>query len=1292
MANAGQGRQWTREQLAAIQARRSNLLVAAAAGAGKTAVLVERIIRRLTDLEDPLSLENLLVVTFTEAAAAEMRQRIGVALEEAVARQPENEYLRRQLMLLNHAHISTIHSFCLWVLRTYFYRIELDPGFRVMDPAEVDLLKLEVMEQVLEECFAAEAGEGPVTNLADSLGGQGDTNLVNQVLKVWDFCCSLPWPQTWLEKALAAYQFQPGSKLEDLPWYPLLLEAIAMKLQEAIFYLHQAHQLAASPGGPAVYLDSLEEEIDRAENILADLANLTWKELNQRLTAFSFGRLKPVRGDRVDGNLKEKAIALRNQAKKVIKRLVEEFCRAEETVRSELVRAWESAAALAKLVHHYAKAFDEAKRRRNLVDFSDLEHLCLQVLLDTEAGPGELRPSAVARELRQRFAEILVDEYQDINSIQDAILTLIAREESPNLFMVGDVKQSIYRFRMANPELFLDKYHRYSETAGAKCRRILLAANFRSRPGVVNGVNFIFSQIFSRLVGELEYDADAALVARADYPHHEQAVDEAVEFYLLEKQLPEGEEADNEIETDEAGEEAGEAMATPQESLAELTVLEREALLVAGKIKELVEGTAARPGPLYQIWDNESKEYRDIAYRDIVILLRATSDRAPVFLEALKQHDIPAYADLSSGYFNAIEVETMLSLLRIIDNPRQDIPLAAVLRSPLVGLSAEELSAIRLVAPGKDFFTAVKAAAGQGGDGRPEARVEERLAGKLQEFLAKLDRWRTIARRNPLGDVIWQLYRETGYLEFVGGLPGGSQRQANLRVLLDRARQFESFTRHGLFRFLNFIDRLQQQGELGAARALGENENVVRIMSIHKAKGLEFPVVIIADLGKEFNLQDLSADNLLHGKLGLGPLYMDTNAGIKYPTLPYLAISHRLRLEALSEEVRVLYVALTRAREKLILVGSAADLPRQAERWCAGLPASDQQLAPVLLARGRSMLDWLCLALARHPQGAAIRELAGVETGHLLDDTSCWQVRVVKTPSSLFEQTREIRGEAEAGTLLPEPLPSEEAFYRDKPLATEIIRIRAENSDIAGTARDRHYWRQEVSRRLSWVYPRQQLASLPVKLTVTDLKRRFDVFNENDTPVAPGYSGISRRPLFMQEQQGLTAAERGTITHLVLQHLDLKQAVDRNNLEQLLQQMVQREILTAAQAEAVDVDAIVMFFNSPLGQRLLARPEKVQRELPFSLAIPARELYSSLPGEIGDEELILVQGIIDCLLEEEEGFLLLDFKTGRLPADPLAAYQEQLLYYSRAVATIFNRPVKEAYLYFLDSGQDIRVI
>lgn len=1241
-------RAWTDEQLEAINTRSGNLLVAAAAGAGKTAVLVERIIRRLTDPVAPMSLENLLVVTFTDAAAAEMRQRIGAALEEAAARRPNDENLRRQLLLLNRAHISTIHSFCLWVLRTYFYHLDVDPAFKVLDPAEADLLQLEVMDRVLEECFYAEPDGGPITKLADSLGGRGDANLVDLVLKVWRFIRSLPQPEAWLT-ATALCCYSAEGPLEKQIWYPEVKEALNLKLEEAEYYLGRAAKLAAGPCGPAVYLDNLEREKELIKELRKELDFLPWDEVYQKLLAITFGRLKPVRDPGVDAYIKERVAGYRERAKKLVCSLQEELGRDSAAVKAELEQAAGVARALVEVVRRFDETYGKIKRDRGLVDFGDLEHFCLKILMDKSAPPGELRPSDVALELRRRFAEVLVDEYQDINGVQDAILTLVSRQgtaEEANLFMVGDVKQSIYRFRLANPELFLNKYRNYPERKDSPNQRIILKANFRSRKAVVDGVNFVFRQLFSRHVGELEYDDDAALLYSAGYPEHPEAAPSLIEAYILECQY----EGENTAEYNEAdnGYEEGST------DLEDLTTLEREALLVARRIKQLVHGILEKPGPEFKIWDADKKAYRDPDYRDIVILLRATRDRASVFLEALQQEGIPAHVDAGGSYFAAVEVETVLSLLRIIDNPHQDIPLAAVLRSPIVGLTAADLARIRLAAPEKDFFTAVNEAARTAANGE--------LAARLGNFLTRLERWRTMARRRPLPDVLWELYRETGYLEFVGGLPGGARRQANLRALLDRARQFEGFARHGLFRFLRFIERLREtEGDLEAPSPLGENENVVRIMSIHKAKGLEFPVVIVADLGKGFNFKDLSGDVLLHGRLGLNPLCFDMENGIKYPTLPYLAAAHRLRLEALSEELRILYVAMTRAREKLILTGTARNLPQRAENWSAGLLEEGERLSPMLTSRARCPLDWLMYALMRHPGATSIRNLAGMPGGRLLNDPSCWDVKVIKAAdlSAMAER---------------------EASSLEIPEVEDVPQIDSERL------------RQEIDRRLSWVYPWRPLSALPVKLAVTELKRRFDVFNDGETPMRTQVNRFNRRPMFLQAEKGLTAAERGTVTHMVMQHVDLKRPVTEESLGKLLQEMVTNEILTPEQAAAVDTGAIITFFTGDLGRRLLIRPKKVKREQPFSLAVPVAQLYPGLKSEVSAGETILVQGIIDCLVEEEDGFLLLDFKTGRLPADPLAEYREQIELYARAVSIIFRRRVKEAYVYYLDGGTGFKVI
>ncbi|MDK2784960.1 MAG: ATP-dependent helicase/nuclease subunit, partial [Bacillota bacterium] len=908
---------WTKEQQAAILAPPGNILVTAAAGAGKTAVLVERVVRRVLDPARPVDIDRLLVVTFTDAAAAEMRQRIGAALEAALGAAPGNAHLERQLALLGRASIFTLHSFCLKVVRRYFYELGLDPSFRVMDETEAALLAQEVLEELWEEKYAQEA-EGAFTYLLDCYSSAvSDDDLKELVLKLHDFSRSQPWPEVWLKQAGQAFTLSPGTELKTTPWGGKLQQHARRKLEQAAHCLERAACLAAMPGGPDRYLPVLEAEREALKEMALRAQEGSWEELRQSL-AFSFTRLPPVRkNEEVDPAIKDQVTRLRDEAKKIVADLATDvFGRPEKELLAELTHLAPAVHALTELALAFSRRFEEVKRARGRLDFADLEHYALRLLLAPDARPGFLKPSRLAEEMAEEYAEVLVDEYQDINPVQDAILSLISRQDTPQprLFLVGDVKQSIYRFRLAEPRLFLSKYAAYAPRPGGGGRRISLRENFRSRAEVIGAVNFLFRQLFTPEVGGLAYDAEAELTPGAPYPEPPAGVKGAggpVEVHLIERQVPLPD-REEEAQDDPAA--------------LDLSALEREALLIGRRIQAIVRGTPERPGPEFCVWDKSAQSYRPVTYRDIVILLRTVQGRAETMLEVLRRLEVPAYADLGTGYFNAPEVATMLSLLEVIDNPYQDIPLAAVLRSPLVGLSPEELAEVRLLAPEGPFAEAVqKAAAGA---------VSSSCQKKLAAFFERLEEWRTAARRGTVSDLIWRIYRETGYLAYVGGMPAGAQRQANLRVLYDRARQFESYGRPGLFRFLRFLKRLQaQEGDLGTARALGENENVVRIMSIHKSKGLEFPVVFVADLGKKFNFDDLKGDILLHRDLGLGPLVVDLHLRLKYPSLAHRAIQVAGREEVLAEELRIFYVALTRARERLILVGSVPNLNGQCERW-----------------------------------------------------------------------------------------------------------------------------------------------------------------------------------------------------------------------------------------------------------------------------------------------------------------------------------------------------------------------
>ena len=1381
---------WTPEQEQAITARGTDLLVAAAAGSGKTAVLVERVIRRLTDPGDPIDVDELLVVTFTEAAAAEMRERIGAAIEAALAKDPDNERLLRQLALLGRAAISTLHSFCLSLVRQYFYRLGIDPSVSVMGEHEALLLRHEVLDDLFARRFDEEE-DGPFHALVDRYGGgRGDEGLRQLVLAVYDYMQSLPWPEAWLEESLARFDVPEGAALEDLPWWPPLRRKVRLDLERAADSLADAARLTRLPGGPVAYADVLAAE----EAAVRRAARAeTYDDLAAAVKGIAFGRL-PRAGKDVDEKLKEKVQNLRDGAKKAVRGVLERyFGRTAAEWLGDLRVVAPHLRTLGQVVTEFAAEFRAAKAAQSAVDFNDLERFALQLLRDPASTPERLVPSDVARDLRARYKEVLVDEYQDINGVQDAILTLVSRdgeEGPPNRFMVGDVKQSIYRFRHADPSLFMAKYAAYRPWSGApdpaaSGARIVLGANFRSRLGVVDAVNFLFRQIMTPEAGEIAYDKEAELVYRAGYPplpavpgpsgdtgqpaevpaaapapvppeasadapagtSGETAAEPAgatgaasgagasgdtpagtpsgpaahvpagfpaeppVELHLLDREEPaeseEAAEGATEGNTTDDGTGDGRNSNSLAEELADLTAMEREARLIARRIREMVDGTPGEP-PL-QVWDRKLQTYRRVRYRDIVVLLRATTGRANTFVEVLGQAGIPAYAQMATGYFSATEVEVILSLLQILDNPRQDIPLAAVLHSPIVGLSAADLARIRLADPRGSFYDALVAAARSAagtrdadataegaGTGMAEAAAAaapdvtpsqpDGLAEVLSRFLAALDCWRTLARRRPLSQVIWQILQETRYLHYVGGMPGGAQRQANLLALYERARQFDQFARQGLFRFLRFIERMRAESQdMGTAPALGEAEDVVRVMTIHKSKGLEFPVVFVAGLGRKLDERDLSGDLLLERGLGFGPMLVDPESRVKYPTIAHHAVREATRLASLAEELRVLYVALTRARERLVLVGSVAKLRAACQQWSRAAAVAGWPLPESLLLSARTYLDWIGPAVIRHAAGAPLRRLAGpaLDAAAGLDaavagDPSRWQVTVWDPKAQ--EQLVDLAGVPGAREQLDwariaaaEPL--------DRPLDPAL-----------GDA---------LRARFAWRYPYEPVVRRFGKLSVTELKGHFDpdaeapgerlvVGEEDGEPIG---SGLSSRPRFLQEERkGLSPTERGTAAHLVLQHLDLTRPLDAAGVGAQLSELVAGKLLTPQQAAAVDAEAIAAFFASPLGRRIRERPDRVRREVSFTLAVPAAEVYPDLSAAVASSDVVIVQGMIDLLLEEDDGFVLVDYKTDRRePEQAALRYGTQIRLYRRAVEEILGRPVKEAYLHFLASHRSLLV-
>ncbi|MBE3519218.1 MAG: helicase-exonuclease AddAB subunit AddA [Firmicutes bacterium] len=1286
---------FTDEQERAIAMRPKSLLVSAAAGSGKTAVLVERVLRRLTDREDPLDVGEILAVTFTEAAAEEMKSRIRKALEEHVARHPGDERLRRQLLLLDRADISTLHSFCLRTIRQYFHKLGLDPAFVVLDEYEAELIKADVMEELLEDRYAAlplrlpgvETGEslperdmkngesaGDFLKLVEWYGGKGgDESLSSLILRLHGFITSLPDSEDWLNNASRMFEVAREQELRNTVWGKSVIEQAIFEVKTALELVSRALSEAEKPDGPAVYVDVLRDDLGNLKKLLETLETRPWDDVVAALNAFEFCALpRRSRGDGVSADAAERVKRHRDRAKALIRSLKNSvLSRPSCDLKGELELVAPLVRALVGLVVEFDRRYREAKSRRQGLDFSDLERYCLELLRSEPEG----------EVVRSRYREIFVDEYQDINPIQDAIIQLLA-SGSPDrkLFMVGDYRQSIYAFRLAEPGIFLSKYRSFPRALapGGSELLVTLTANFRSRREILDAVNFVFRRIMLEEVTGMGYGAEEELrtgraqqapsVNPGDANHQDAA---PVELHLIERDLVESsglERGAGENAGEEPNSAGGEDEDPEDFEVEDLEALEKEALVVATKIRELTSPMG--PG----IWDESLGDYRPCRFRDIVILMRATRNRCEAVLGILRRAGIPVYADVETGYFAAREVEVVLSLLSIIDNPLQDIPLASVLRSPIVGLDGEDLARIRLTQPEGRFFYAVQKAAFA-----PELG---NLSGKLRAFLEDLDRWRTMARRMPLADLIWKLLSETGYLDYVGGMPGGAQRRANLLALCERAREFDSFRRRGLFRFLRFIRRLEEsQGDLGQARALGEQEDVVRVLSVHKAKGLEFPVVFVMDLGRRFDFKDIRQDVLYHRKLGLGPVIVDAEAGVKYPTLAHAALSGAIVRESMAEEMRILYVAMTRAREKLFLVGSTRDLAGNLQRWVeGGISASS-------VASAGTYLDWLvpcvlgCGGFDRRHLAGGKREFlvgAGAVASPGADAPAVLQPPLFKVQlwgGGRYPLPGHSIAEGEGGTA-PE-IAWETLTRLELPQSPP-------DADILG----------EVARRMEWRYPFRHLTEIPGKITVGELQARLDSEDEDAwvRSVAAPFS-LPRGP--GDSDREAPAVMRGIAVHRLLAHINLGVEQDESTLSSEIQRLVEIGILTADEASFIDTAMLLDFFRSPVGRFIRERRDKVKREVPFTLRLPAALFSKSPPdstGTLDGSDYVVVQGTIDVLVVGDEGLEIIDYKTDRASRESTDAlvelYTPQVSWYALAAETILRRPVTRARLVFLQAREE----
>ena len=919
---------WTPEQTQAINQKGSNILVAAAAGSGKTAVLVERIINKI--LNEKIDIDKLLVVTFTNAAAAEMRERILKAIYEKIdnsVSEEEIKNLQKQVVLLNKANICTIDSFCLEVVKNNFFEMDISPNFRIGDKPEMELLKQEVLEELFEEKYESQ-NEDFQKLIKTYTSYRDDTPLKDLILSIYSFISSSPYPKEWLTKAVEKFNTRKEKDFAQTDWGKILLQEISEEVIDDIAVLEAQAKKLSLQKDLLVYQKILENDVQELQTLYANLDN--WDKAYTIAYGVDFTRWS---GPKIDLPEKEIAKKTREDIRKKYKNKIEKiFVSSSEEAFQDINDMYKTLTKLKDLIFEFEEKFMSRKKERNILEFSDVEHLALQILVE-EKEDGTHKKTEIAKKYMQLFQEIAIDEYQDSNMVQEYILTSVSRGN--NIFMVGDVKQSIYRFRQARPELFLEKYKTYSlNKANENGLKIQLFSNFRSRENILDFTNQIFENIMSETLGEIEYTEEEYLNLGAKW--NETKLKNEIDIIDI------SENKNQESEEEEKNEENTEE----QENVEDI---ELEAKFVANKIKELIESKV-------QVYDLKEKTTRDIKYRDIAILLRTTKGKAPIFEKELMEKNIPVYSDMSSVYIDSMEIQTILSLLKIIDNPYQDIPLATVMRSSIGKFTDNELVEIRLADKHSDFYTALL---------KSKLSVSQNLREKIDAFLEQIEIWRKEQEYLSLEELIWKIYEDTGFLNYMGVLPNGTLRQANLKMLFERAKQYESASFKGLFNFIQFIERLSRNsGDLNSAKMIGENENVVRIMSVHKSKGLEFPIVFLVSTSSQFNLRDLNNDILLDQDLGIGVKYIDYDMQVKFDTLTKMALRNKALEASLSEEMRILYVALTRAKEKLYITALKKDYKKDKEKLDTMIGMYKKQngkINPVLIKKYKSYIDWILL-------------------------------------------------------------------------------------------------------------------------------------------------------------------------------------------------------------------------------------------------------------------------------------------------------------------------------------------
>ena len=1227
---------WTKEQEQAIYEKNTNILVAAAAGSGKTAVLVERIINKI--INENIDIDKLLVVTFTNAAASEMRERVLNAIYEKLENDSENQNLQRQITLLNKASICTIDSFCLDVVRNHFYELDnVSPNFRIGDTTEIELLKQEIIEEIFEKKYEEEDKDfNTLINTYTSY--RDDTPLKEIILKIYNYIQSNPFPEKWLNEKIEMFNLE-GKKEEysdfsNTVWGEELLKEVEEELIDDITALQDIEESLSFDPELNKFWQTIRSDIDMLQTLKSNLDN--WDkayEISKNINFVTWPRKK------IESSIKEEAKIIRDDVKKKLNKVINKIliCDSDEA-KQDIQDMYNVLDKLKYVILEFQGEFSKRKRERNIVDFNDIEHFALKILLK-ETEEGKIEPTDVAKKYKEKYIEIAIDEYQDSNLVQEYILNAVSKGD--NIFMVGDVKQSIYKFRQAMPELFLDKYKNYKKIEDKKQEdnlKIKLFKNFRSRENVLKFTNLIFQDIMSNLLGDIEYNQEEYLNLGAQYPEEKQNLN--TEINIID--LKENEEEQSNVSTEDLNENV-----ENEEQQERIEDIELEARFVANKIREIVQNK-------YQIWDAKKDKYRDIKYKDIVVLLRSTSNIAPIFEQEIIRLDMPVFSDSSQEYLDSIEIQTIMSLLKIIDNPMQDIPLVTVLRSNIGKFTDDELVEIRLSDKYENYYTCMKKA---------KLDVNPKLKDKIQRFFESIEEWRKEQEYLSLDELIWKIYIDTGYYNYVGLMPNGALRQANLKMLFQRAKQYESSNFKGLYNFINFIEKLRlSSGDLGAAKLIGENDDVIRIMSIHKSKGLEFPVVFLSSTGKQFNLMDLNQNILLHQEMGIGVKYINYERQVQYDTLTKTAMRNKILVETLSEEMRILYVALTRAKEKLFITGLSKDYEKEAEnieKQICRYPKYLDKINPILVKKYKRYLDWIMLVYNYEKETAK------------------------KFVNFNIYKKKEL-------------LDSFENIKREEIDAKEFLEKQDVDNDKI----------KKIEEILNWSYDYELSTTIPTKTSVTKIKQMQNEENiettldnylidaeKNEKNKEKVQENSLPKPQFLRKEDDdkLTSAQKGTLVHLCLQKLNEKQEYTLQEIKDLINELELRQIITNKEARSISTYKILAFTKSTIWKEL-RKAKTVEKEKPFYINIPAKEIYNQ---EI--EEDILVQGIIDLYyINENDKLVLVDYKTDYVEKgkeeELLNKYRKQLDLYKRALESALNRKVDEVYIYSVYLEKEIEYL